>query len=41
MGAELTRPYVAEIAGVSETFVSAYLNAGLPNAIFLAGSSTA
>ena len=33
MGAELTRPYVAEMAAVSETFTSAYLNAGLPNAM--------
>ncbi len=33
MGAEGTRPYVAEMAGVSETYVSAYLNAGLPNAM--------
>ena len=33
MGAELTRPYVAEMASVSETFTSAYLNAGLPNAM--------
>jgi 5-methyltetrahydrofolate--homocysteine methyltransferase len=33
MGAEGTRPYVAEMANVSETYVSAYLNAGLPNAM--------
>ncbi len=33
MGAELTRPYVAEMAAVSDTYVSAYLNAGLPNAM--------
>jgi len=33
MGAELTRPYVAEMAAVADTYVSAYLNAGLPNAM--------
>jgi len=33
LGAELMRPYVAELAKVSETRVSAYPNAGLPNAM--------
>jgi methionine synthase I (cobalamin-dependent) len=31
LGAELMRPYLAEIAGVAETLVVAYPNAGLPN----------
>ena len=33
LGAELMRPYLAEIAGVADTLVSAYPNAGLPNAM--------
>ncbi len=33
LGAELMRPYIAEIAAVAETLVSAYPNAGLPNAM--------
>jgi 5-methyltetrahydrofolate--homocysteine methyltransferase len=33
LGAELMRPYIAEIAGVADTLVSAYPNAGLPNAM--------
>ena len=33
LGAELMRPYVAEIAAVADTLVSAYPNAGLPNAM--------
>jgi methionine synthase I (cobalamin-dependent) len=32
LGAELMRPYLAELAHVSDTRVSAYPNAGLPNA---------
>jgi methionine synthase I (cobalamin-dependent) len=33
LGAELMRPYLAEIAAVAETLVIAYPNAGLPNAM--------
>src|SRR5262249_49709260 len=33
LGAELMRPYLAEIATVADTLVSAYPNAGLPNAM--------
>ena len=33
LGAELMRPYLAEIAAVADTLVSAYPNAGLPNAM--------
>ena len=33
LGAELMRPYIAEIAAVADTLVSAYPNAGLPNAM--------
>jgi methionine synthase I (cobalamin-dependent) len=33
LGAELMRPYIAEIAAVAETRVIAYPNAGLPNAM--------
>jgi len=33
LGAELMRPYIAEIAAVAETHVIAYPNAGLPNAM--------
>ena len=33
LGAELMRPYIAEIASVADTLVSAYPNAGLPNAM--------
>jgi 5-methyltetrahydrofolate--homocysteine methyltransferase len=33
LGAELMRPYIAEIAAVAETLVIAYPNAGLPNAM--------
>ncbi|MFB9551575.1 methionine synthase [Nocardioides luteus] len=32
LGAEEMRPYIAELARVSDTFVSCYPNAGLPNA---------
>ena len=32
LGPDLMRPYIAEIAGVADCFVSAYPNAGLPNA---------
>ncbi|WP_347350154.1 methionine synthase [Intrasporangium sp.] len=32
LGARDLRPYVAELAGLADTFVSAYPNAGLPNA---------
>ncbi|HWJ83530.1 MAG TPA: methionine synthase [Nocardioides sp.] len=32
LGAKEMRPYIAEIARVADTFVSAYPNAGLPNA---------
>ena len=33
LGAELMRPYLAEIAAVADTLVIAYPNAGLPNAM--------
>jgi 5-methyltetrahydrofolate--homocysteine methyltransferase len=33
LGAELMRPYIAEIANVADCYVSAYPNAGLPNAM--------
>jgi 5-methyltetrahydrofolate--homocysteine methyltransferase len=33
LGAELMRPYIAEIAAVADCYVSAYPNAGLPNAM--------
>ena len=33
LGAELMRPYIAELARVADTLVSAYPNAGLPNAM--------
>ncbi len=33
LGAELMRPYVTELAAVADTWVSAYPNAGLPNAM--------
>jgi 5-methyltetrahydrofolate--homocysteine methyltransferase len=33
LGAELMRPYVAEIAAVADTLLIAYPNAGLPNAM--------
>ena len=33
LGAELMRPYLAEIAGVADTLTIAYPNAGLPNAM--------
>ena len=33
LGAELMRPYLAEIAAVAETLTIAYPNAGLPNAM--------
>jgi 5-methyltetrahydrofolate--homocysteine methyltransferase len=33
LGAELMRPYVAELARVADVFVSAHPNAGLPNAM--------
>jgi 5-methyltetrahydrofolate--homocysteine methyltransferase len=32
LGAELMRPYVAELARIADTLVAAYPNAGLPNA---------
>ncbi len=32
LGADLLRPYVAELSRVADTYVSAYPNAGLPNA---------
>ena len=32
LGPDLMRPYVAELAGVAECYLSAYPNAGLPNA---------
>ncbi|MCC6531823.1 MAG: methionine synthase [Burkholderiales bacterium] len=31
LGAKLMRPYIEELAGIADTFVSAYPNAGLPN----------
>jgi 5-methyltetrahydrofolate--homocysteine methyltransferase len=33
LGADLMRPYVAELSNVADTYVSAYPNAGLPNAM--------
>ena len=33
LGAEAMRPYIAEIASVADTYVLAYPNAGLPNAM--------
>ena len=33
LGAELMRPYVAELSNVADTLISAYPNAGLPNAM--------
>lgn len=33
LGAEMMRPYIAELANIAETLVSAYPNAGLPNAM--------
>jgi 5-methyltetrahydrofolate--homocysteine methyltransferase len=33
LGAELMRPYLAELASVADTRISAYPNAGLPNAM--------
>ena len=33
LGAELMRPYIAELAAIADTLVSAYPNAGLPNAM--------
>jgi 5-methyltetrahydrofolate--homocysteine methyltransferase len=33
LGAEMMRPYIAELAGIADTLVSAYPNAGLPNAM--------
>ena len=33
LGPDLMRPYVAELARISEVYVSAYPNAGLPNAM--------
>ena len=33
LGAELMRPYIAELAHVAECRISAYPNAGLPNAM--------
>ena len=33
LGAELMRPYIAELSAVADTLVSAYPNAGLPNAM--------
>ena len=33
LGAELMRPYIAELAAVADTLVIAYPNAGLPNAM--------
>ncbi len=33
LGAELMRPYIAELAHVADTRISAYPNAGLPNAM--------
>jgi 5-methyltetrahydrofolate--homocysteine methyltransferase len=32
LGAELMRPHIAELARIADTLVSAYPNAGLPNA---------
>ena len=33
LGAEMMRPYLAELAAIADTLVSAYPNAGLPNAM--------
>ena len=33
LGAEMMRPYIAELAAIADTLVSAYPNAGLPNAM--------
>ena len=33
LGAEAMRPYIAEIAAIADTYVMAYPNAGLPNAM--------
>jgi 5-methyltetrahydrofolate--homocysteine methyltransferase len=33
LGAELMRPYIAELSAVADTLISAYPNAGLPNAM--------
>jgi 5-methyltetrahydrofolate--homocysteine methyltransferase len=33
LGAELMRPYIAELANIADTRISAYPNAGLPNAM--------
>jgi 5-methyltetrahydrofolate--homocysteine methyltransferase len=33
LGADLMRPHIAELARVADTLVSAYPNAGLPNAM--------
>jgi methionine synthase I (cobalamin-dependent) len=33
LGAELMRPYIAELAVIADTLISAYPNAGLPNAM--------
>ena len=33
LGAETMRPYIAELSNIAETLVSAYPNAGLPNAM--------
>lgn len=33
LGAEAMRPYIAELSAVADTYVSAYPNAGLPNAM--------
>ena len=33
LGADLMRPHLAEIAGIADTLISAYPNAGLPNAM--------
>ena len=33
LGAEAMRPYLADLSKIADTFVSAYPNAGLPNAM--------
>jgi 5-methyltetrahydrofolate--homocysteine methyltransferase len=33
LGAEMMRQYIAELAGIADTLISAYPNAGLPNAM--------
>jgi 5-methyltetrahydrofolate--homocysteine methyltransferase len=33
LGADLMRPHLAELAGIADTLISAYPNAGLPNAM--------